>query len=876
MDHPACLVLVLSAAAIVWASARSVEPAEHEGASRPRGDTRQNGPSESSLLEVDHRVLVSRADLIYQSPVGAPVEGLPIGNGRMGTLVWTTPDAIHFQINRSDVFAVNKEHVGPQFGPTDYGGGCARIAVHVGGAPFRGGEVFEQRLSLYNAEVSIAGDGVRARCFVSSESEVLVLEVDDQRPEPQPVRVALSMWREPEVKIGDHVARYRFAGSGGAVLILQEFEEGDYHCSSAVVARVVGSGAQIGVSGARTRTIAAPATKGSTTIIISSAASWSRQDDVGDVALAALDEASGRPYEALRREHVRWWSGFWSRTFMHVSSPDGVGDFMGRLRYLHLYHLASTSRGALPPKWNGSLFATEGDARKWGSQFWVWTTEMLYFPLFAADAIDLTQPYFDMYVRQLPDCEKAARQRWGSRGAYFPETAPFDGPTILPEEIAVELRDVLLGRRKHTELSARARTLCQFDSHLRVVTRPHAGRYSWISHVASSGSELAIQAWWRYRYTGDPEWLRTHAYPLLRGTVEFYRHLAKKGEDGRYHLHGTHAHEDFWGVTDSIMDLAAIRGTVPLAIRSAETLGVDAGLRAQWQQFLDNLAPYPMGSDPGARALTGGVLADDVWAAGRLGDMDGSHNSEDVWLNPAFPFEDWTRETRDPTTDRIVQRALGLAPRHASVLNGGKLNTAIRTPIAAARAGRRDGLPAILASYYAAFSPLPNGMSLFEGPNDQSIEHLGLLTTTLQEALLQSVSPRPGEPEIISVFPAWPNGWEASFRLLARGGFLVTSAMRNGEAEFVEIESRLGETCRLRNPWGQPGLVAEIGGTTKEQSGDIVRFDTRRGEFYRVLPKGKPKPAPRRVPAAPTTDPVAHRFTLPNGTTVRGTLGRHP
>ncbi|MCU0872567.1 MAG: hypothetical protein MUE50_09510, partial [Pirellulaceae bacterium] len=271
----------------------------------------------------------------------------------------------------------------------------------------------------------------------------------------------------------------------------------------------------------------------------------------------------------------------------------------------------------------------------------------------------------------------------------------------------------------------------------------------WISHVASSGSELAVQAWWRYRYTGDRQWLRTHAYPLLRGTVEFYRHLVKKEADGRYHLTGTHAHEDFWGVGDSIMDLAAIRGTAPLAIRAAEILDVDAELRGRWQELLANLAPYPMGADPRAKALTGGALADDVWAAGYLGEINGQNNPEDVWLTPVFPFEDWTLETRDAATDAIVQKLLDLAPRHAAVLGGAGLNTAIRTPIAVARAGRGKELPRVLERYYAAFAPLPNGMSLFEGPTAASVEHLGLLTTTLQESLLQSVSPRPGEPEVI-------------------------------------------------------------------------------------------------------------------------------
>ena len=402
--------------------------------------------------------------------------------------------------------------------------------------------------------------------------------------------------------------------------------------------------------------------------------------------------------------------------------------------------------------------------------------------------------------------------------------------------MASEFQDVLLGRKKHTELSKRAQDLLRFDSHLMVVAfHPREGRYTWISHVASSGSELAAQAWWRYRYTGDEQWLRTHAYPLLRGTVEFYRGLVTKGEDGRYHLSGTHVHEDFWGVKDGIMDLAAIRGTAPLAIRGAEILGVDADLRIKWQELLDNLASYPLGRDPRAKALTGAVLAEDVWAAGHLGDVNGQHNPEDVWLNPVFPFEDWTLETRDIATDKIVQETLDLAPRHATVLNGAGLSTAIRTPIAVARAGRGEELPAVLSSYYKAFSPLPNGMSLFEGPTAPSVEHLGLLTTTLQDALVQSVSPRPGEPEIIRVFPAWPERWQASFRLLVRGGFLVSSSVQGGEVKSVELHSRLGESCRLRNPWGSRCDVIETDGDVQVLSGDVLRFDTKRGKDYRIV-----------------------------------------
>ena len=829
------------------------------------------------MLNIDYRTLISSADLIYHSPVEKAVEGQPIGNGEMGTFVWTTQNVIHFQLNRCDVFAVNKNHAGRQAGPTDYCGGCASLTLDLGGDPFCQ-ETFTQRLSLYDAEVSIAGVGISVRCFISAVSDVLVLEVNDQRPEPQPIHLTVSMWRPPLVKTKGHTAQHQFIDVVDSVCLVQEFTEKDHYCASAVAAQIVTDETHIKKDD-NAHTIVTPAAMGKTEIVVSSASSWSSQTEVGMIAVNVLQETLGLPYEVLRKKHQNWWHRFWERTFVHIEFQDNsinqdVGHFMSCVRNLHLYNMASTSRGSLPPKWNGSLFTTEGDKRQWGSQFWVWTTEMLYFPLFAADAIDLTNPYFSMYNRHLPDCECAAWQRWGIAGAYFPETAPFDGPTILPDDVALEVQAVLRGKKAYTELSERAYSFCQFDSHLRVITNPHIGRYSWISHVASSGSELAIQAWWRFRYTGDAEWLRDQGYPLLKGTVEFYRHLVAQGDGGQYYLYGTNVHEDFWGAKNSIMDLAAIRGTVPLAIRAAEILETDTDLRAKWRELIDNLAPYPMGSDHGSKALTGGFLADDAWAAGHLGDVDGQHNPEDIWLNPIFPFEDWTLETEDPRTDRIVQKTVELARWMPRIFTGEKLGTAIRTPIVWSRVGRGDQLPSVLASYYASFTPLVNGFSLFEGEQAHSIEHLGCITTTLQDALLQSLSPHPGQPEVISLFPAWPKIWDTSFRLLARGGFMVTSAIRQGEVTFVKVESRLGEICQIRNPWDITCTIFGTDTETKETSGKILRFDTKQGEHYIMLPKGKSAFASSKISPEPAKSPISYSLSLANGTTHQGTLGR--
>jgi hypothetical protein len=466
-----------------------------------------------------------------------------------------------------------------------------------------------------------------------------------------------------------------------------------------------------------------------------------------------------------------------------------------------------------------------------------------------------------MYTRWLPNCEIAARQRWGVPGAFYPETAPFNGPKVLPEDVAKEFQDVMRGRKPAWELSERAIAECSYDSQLHVTaaTRERGkdhyqlGRYTWISHYATGNLDIGLQFWWRFRYTGDREWLRTRTYPILRGGMEFYRGLAgEKGADGKYHIYPTNARERFWGVRDSITDLAVLRGAGPIAIRAAELLGVDADLRAKWKEFLDHLAPYPMGSEPEAKALTGGVLKDDTWAAGRLGDVKGSRNGEIVWESPVFPYEHVTLATKDvdPALWEVAWRTCQAVP----AVTWGSWS---RTMLNIARMGDRQRLPEALIGHYLAdgINRYPN---MYPG-NDAS----PAIPAAFQDAMLQGVSPRPGEPEVLMIYPCWPEGWNGSFRLLARGGFLVGSTIRDGKVGFVEIESRLGETCRLRNPWNGAALTIESGGTKRAASGAIVEIATHKGSRHLIYPAASPRPAPESIHPPPQTEPTVLRWPRP-------------
>src|SRR3954466_10837113 len=82
-------------------------------------------------LRVEFGALVSRADLDYARPATRPEEGQPIGNGRTGSLVWTTPSALHFQVNRVDVFGQDSYTTSFPQQDSDYASGCAFVDVNL-------------------------------------------------------------------------------------------------------------------------------------------------------------------------------------------------------------------------------------------------------------------------------------------------------------------------------------------------------------------------------------------------------------------------------------------------------------------------------------------------------------------------------------------------------------------------------------------------------------------------------------------------------------------------------------------------------------------------------------------------------------------------
>src|SRR5207245_7774251 len=122
--------------------------------------------------------------LVYAKPVPRSEEGMPVGNGRMGSLVWTTPQSLRFQINRVDVYA-NNSYTNSFFERhNDYCGGCGFVDIDFGKELFPESG-FAQRLNVYDGALTVAA----AEIIAWPAQDVIAVRV------PAPVQVNLRMLR---------------------------------------------------------------------------------------------------------------------------------------------------------------------------------------------------------------------------------------------------------------------------------------------------------------------------------------------------------------------------------------------------------------------------------------------------------------------------------------------------------------------------------------------------------------------------------------------------------------------------------------------------------------------------------------------------------
>ena len=255
------------------------------------------------------RAIVSRADLIYTKPVARSEEGIPIGNGRMSTLVWTSPSALKFQINRVDIQPIDLDLAGSGAGVFTVDG------TH-------------QRLSVYEGLLDVKAAGVNVRMLAWHERDVIAIEVDDRRTVPEPIQIDLRL-RSATDRTRDHIATSQIAARDGRILLTQNFQEGA-HRASAVAIALLGRRTLTRVASETDVRIVSPAERGRVVILIASAATLDAGQDAAAAALSNLDAAAAKSFDDLAGDTAEWWHDFWQHSTIALNSVDVTDLYLMR------------------------------------------------------------------------------------------------------------------------------------------------------------------------------------------------------------------------------------------------------------------------------------------------------------------------------------------------------------------------------------------------------------------------------------------------------------------------------------------------------------------------------------------------------------------
>lgn len=132
------------------------------------------------------------------------------------------------------------------------------------------------------------------------------------------------------------------------------------------------------------------------------------------------------------------------------------------------------------------------------------------------------------------------------------------------------------------------------------------GGVSWAMNV-TAGAWMATQLWAHYDFTQDRDWLRRQGYPLIKKTAQFFVDYMVKDPKTGYLLTGPSiSPENSFRTADGhdyclsmmpTIDRAVVYDIYQACIKASDILGVDADLRARLQNDIRLLPPYEIAAD---------------------------------------------------------------------------------------------------------------------------------------------------------------------------------------------------------------------------------------------------------------------------------------
>jgi alpha-L-fucosidase 2 len=546
------------------------------------------------------------------------------------------------------------------------------------------------------------------------------------------------------------------------------------------------------------------------TLLIAAATNFVNYKDVRADPVArvgtVMRAAAGKTFEAIKAAHIKEHQRLFRRVDMRLPATsnsvlqtderlkgfDGTNDpALGALVFqFGRYLLISSSRPGTQPA-NLQGIWNKDQNPMWDSKYTSnINTEMNYWPAEVGNLGECAEPMFRM-IRELTDQGgQVARENYGAGGwVYHQNTdlwrvaAPMDGP-------------------------------------------------SW-GTFTTGGAWLATHLWEHYLYTGDKEFLKEY-YPIMKGSAEFFLDfLIPHPKYGWLVTNPSTSPENFPAVpgqapffdeittfktttsicAGSTIDMQILNDLFASAAQAADILGIDQDFKRKVLEARAKLAPMRIG---------------------RKGNLQ-------EWL------EDWDETEK---SHRHISGLWGLFP-------GGQISSR-RTPELAEGARvvlEQRGLPGngwSSAWKAAGWARLGNGAKAMDNftyamhkyttdslfslcSNAMQVDGSFGLAAAVAEMVLQS---HEGE---LNLLPALPESWKDGEvkGLCARGGFEVGLQWTAGRLGQATILSKNGQTCRIRTALGIKVTSGGKAVRVSKPEKDVWEFKTAPGTAYVLTPEGR-------------------------------------